>query len=112
MQNNSVSGDNKSVFRRIYTEALLLRVPLPDFSMPYNVICLTCTVIAITFGSIYNLTTRTFQVELEAEPKTMKEKLTDLLGRFTKKNQQEQKVDDKSSDEKEDATAADFQSDT
>lgn len=26
--------------------------------MPYNVICFVCTVIAIGFGSIFNLTTR------------------------------------------------------
>jgi len=30
--------------------------------MPYNVICLACTVIAIAFGSIHNLTTRRFVV--------------------------------------------------
>ena len=29
--------------------------------MPYNVICFVCTVIAIGFGSIFNLTTRTLQ---------------------------------------------------
>ena len=28
--------------------------------MPYNVICLACTVLAIAFGSIHNLTTRRF----------------------------------------------------
>ena len=43
---------------RIHTESLLLSLPTPDFSMPYNVICLACTVMAIAFGSIHNLTTR------------------------------------------------------
>lgn len=28
--------------------------------MPYNVICLACTVVAIAFGSLHNLTTRRF----------------------------------------------------
>lgn len=50
----------KSHFVRVYTESLLVSLPTPDFSMPYNVICLTCTVIAIAFGSIHNLTTRRF----------------------------------------------------
>ncbi|XP_047140682.1 GPI transamidase component PIG-T isoform X1 [Hydra vulgaris] len=69
------------LFRRIYTELLLISVPLPDFSMPYNVICLTCTVIAIAFGSIFNITTRTFQVE----EKNVKKGLLDQLKRVFSK---------------------------
>ncbi len=45
---------------RIYTETLLVSLPTPDFSMPYNVITLTCTVIALFFGSMFNLMTRGF----------------------------------------------------
>lgn len=45
---------------RIYTETLLVSLPTPDFSMPYNVITLTCTVIALFFGSMFNLMTRDF----------------------------------------------------
>ena len=37
-----------------------MQLPTPDFSMPYNVICLACTVVAIAFGSLHNLTTRKF----------------------------------------------------
>lgn len=47
-------------FLRLHTESLLVILPTPDFSMPYNVICLACTVVAIAFGSIHNLTTRRF----------------------------------------------------
>ena len=47
---------NKEI--NIYSETLLLNLPTPDFSMPYNVICLTCTAIAIGFGSLHNFTTR------------------------------------------------------
>ncbi|KAI8736690.1 GPI transamidase component PIG-T [Biomphalaria glabrata] len=54
------SDDNPRFFLRIHTETLLVSLPTPDFSMPYNVICLTCTVVAIAFGSIHNLTTRRF----------------------------------------------------
>ncbi|CAI9714892.1 GPI transamidase component PIG-T-like [Octopus vulgaris] len=52
------SADSDQLLVRIHTENLLLSLPTPDFSMPYNVICLACTVIAIAFGSIHNLTTR------------------------------------------------------
>ncbi|CAL8323882.1 unnamed protein product [Merluccius merluccius] len=55
--------EETSYFMRIYTEPLLVNLPTPDFSMPYNVICLTCTVVAVGYGSLYNLLTRTFQVE-------------------------------------------------
>ena len=37
--------------------------------MPYNVICFVCTVIAIAFGSIFNLTTRTLQPALATQEK-------------------------------------------
>eukprot|EP00061_Rhincodon_typus_P011455 g36475.t1 len=56
------SVDASVYFVRLYTEALLVNLPTPDFSMPYNVICLTCTVVAVGYGSFYNLLTRTFQI--------------------------------------------------
>ncbi|XP_069740951.1 GPI transamidase component PIG-T isoform X2 [Narcine bancroftii] len=54
--------DPSVYFVRLYSEALLVNLPTPDFSMPYNVICLTCTVVAVGYGSFYNLLTRTFQI--------------------------------------------------
>ncbi|KZF21062.1 GPI transamidase component Gpi16 [Xylona heveae TC161] len=42
------------------TTSLLLPLPTPDFSMPYNVIILTSTVMALAFGSIFNLLVRRF----------------------------------------------------
>ncbi|EED23409.1 GPI transamidase component Gpi16, putative [Talaromyces stipitatus ATCC 10500] len=42
------------------TTGLLLSLPTPDFSMPYNVIILTSTVMALGFGSIFNLLVRRF----------------------------------------------------
>ena len=41
----------------MYTEPLLVQLPTPDFSMMFNVICFVSTVVAIAFGSLYNLTT-------------------------------------------------------
>ncbi|KAF1981966.1 Gpi16 subunit [Aulographum hederae CBS 113979] len=42
------------------TTSLLLPLPTPDFSMPYNVIILTSTVMALGFGSIFNILVRRF----------------------------------------------------
>lgn len=55
--------------QRIYTDTLLVSLPTPDFSMPYNVITLTCTVIALFFGSIFNLLIRNFIIVEKAETK-------------------------------------------
>ena len=49
----------------LFTESLLLSLPTPDFSMPYNVICLACTVAALAFGPLHNITTRDGQREKE-----------------------------------------------
>ncbi|KAF9984000.1 hypothetical protein BGZ75_004425 [Mortierella antarctica] len=59
---------------RVYTETLLVSLPTPDFSMPYNVITLTCTVIALFFGSMFNLMTRNFEVVEQTKPKEDKGK--------------------------------------
>lgn len=44
----------------VRTMSLLVYLPTPDFSMPYNVIILTSTVIALAFGSIFNILVRRF----------------------------------------------------
>ncbi|KAF7845575.1 GPI transamidase component PIG-T [Senna tora] len=41
-----------------YTEILLVPLTTPDFSMPYNVITITCTVFALYFGSLLNVLRR------------------------------------------------------
>lgn len=48
--------------RRMYTSVLLVDLATPDFSMPYNVIIMSCTLIALIFGSVFNLLTRKFVV--------------------------------------------------
>ena len=58
---NSNSTDQPTQTQRIhyyFTRKLLVDLSTPDFSMPYNVICLTCTVVALAFGPIHNITTR------------------------------------------------------
>lgn len=70
------------------TTSLLLPLPTPDFSMPYNVIILSSTVIALGFGSIFNMLVRKFVLleEVPASPlkvkvMAIKEKLAVLLGK-------------------------------
>lgn len=52
------TGDDKGMYVR--TTSLLLPLPTPDFSMPYNVIILTSTVMALGFGNVFNLLVRRF----------------------------------------------------
>lgn len=75
-------GDGRSSPVYIRTTSLLLPLPTPDFSMPYNVIILTSTVIALAFGNIFNLLIRRF-VSKEAAGAHMAQTLKGrLLGRI------------------------------
>ena len=62
------------------TTTLLLYLPTPDFSMPYNVIIFTSTAIALTFGGLYNILVRRLVGADEAPPAVLKAKLRGLLG--------------------------------
>jgi len=75
--NYDPTDEDALVLVQLYTESLLISLPTPDFSMPYNVICLACTVVALAFGPLLNLTTKTLQVEEipEAPPGGQKSKL-------------------------------------
>lgn len=50
-----VRGNGSAPDRRIYSTSALIMLPLPDFSMPYNVIILTSTLVALFFGSVFNI---------------------------------------------------------
>lgn len=63
----------------IRTTGLLLYLPTPDFSMPYNVIILTSTVVALTFGGLYNIIVRRMVGPNEAPPSALKTKLQKKL---------------------------------
>ncbi|KAI9663578.1 MAG: Subunit of the glycosylphosphatidylinositol transamidase complex-like protein [Trizodia sp. TS-e1964] len=65
------------------TTALLLPLPTPDFSMPYNVIILTSTVMALAFGNIFNLLVRRFVGAGEVEGWDMSRLLARGTARFT-----------------------------
>lgn len=69
----------------IRTESLLITLPTPDFSMPYNVICLACTVVALAFGPIHNFSTKKLTFSKKSKmsetdaPKTLLQKIKALL---------------------------------
>jgi len=46
---------------KIFTSPSLVELAVPDFSMPYNVIIMTSTVIALFFGSVFNNLVRTYK---------------------------------------------------
>ncbi|EPS35219.1 hypothetical protein H072_11497 [Dactylellina haptotyla CBS 200.50] len=68
----------------IRTTSLLLSLPTPDFSMPYNVIIFTSTIMALAFGSIFNLLVRRFVAVDEVQRVDFKGKIAGLLGKLKK----------------------------
>ncbi|KAI2628475.1 Gpi16 subunit, GPI transamidase component [Hypoxylon sp. NC1633] len=53
-------SDTQQKASNLRTTTLLLSLPTPDFSMPYNVIIFTSTAIALAFGGLYNILIRRF----------------------------------------------------
>ncbi|KAL1955738.1 hypothetical protein VTO42DRAFT_8136 [Malbranchea cinnamomea] len=66
----TAEASNSPIYLR--TTSLLLPLPTPDFSMPYNVIILTSTVMALAFGNIFNLLVRRFVGADEVPPRQLK----------------------------------------
>lgn len=60
---DSFNASRNSYILTLRTETLILSLPTPDFSMPYNVICLACTVVALAFGPIHSVATKRIVVE-------------------------------------------------
>ncbi|CAH8443064.1 unnamed protein product [Schistosoma mattheei] len=72
-------------FVRLHTPVSLVTMPTPDFSMPFNVLCLVCSVVAVVFGSVHKATTTVFNVTLQQNASDSI--ITHLINRIlTKKN--------------------------
>lgn len=69
----------------IRTTSMLLYLPTPDFSMPYNVIIFTSTAIALSFGGLYNIMVRRFVGTDEGYPSALKLKIQALKDKFRKR---------------------------
>lgn len=61
-----------------YTEVLLVPLTTPDFSMPYNVITITCTIFALYFGSLLNALRR----RAGEEQRLLKDRANRKLGKL------------------------------
>lgn len=68
----------------LHTEALIVSLPTPDFSMPYNVICLACTVVALAFGPIHSVATKVIVVG--RQPSAPKNFVRKILGKIFRRN--------------------------
>merc|ERR1711957_325829 len=75
----------------LYSPSLLLIPPVPDMSMPFNVISLSCTLWAFVLGSLLNILVRrgteSVKRELTGEKEKrpldkVKEKLKGILGKL------------------------------
>ncbi|GAP89448.2 putative GPI transamidase component GPI16 [Rosellinia necatrix] len=77
------------------TTSLLLSLPTPDFSMPYNVIIFTSTAMALAFGGLYNILVRRFVGADEGlETGGLKGRLASLVAKLSAKLKQSKgKVD-------------------
>ncbi|KAH8416753.1 hypothetical protein KR222_001249, partial [Zaprionus bogoriensis] len=73
---DSVNASRASYTLTLRTEALIVSLPTPDFSMPYNVICLACTVVALAFGPIHSVATKLIVVERQTSvPRNMLQRI-------------------------------------
>lgn len=82
-------GD-KTRYLVLFTEILLVTLPTPDFSMPYNVICFVCTALALAFGPIHNITTKNLVLQDKTQKKGFIHKiLQKLKGVSTRKAKKE-----------------------
>lgn len=80
LNETNADGTPRDVYIR--TTSLLLPLPTPDFSMPYNVIILTSTVMALAFGSIFNLLVRRFVGVNEVPESNLMKRVRYVKGRI------------------------------
>ncbi|KAJ8943864.1 hypothetical protein NQ314_009634 [Rhamnusium bicolor] len=79
---DSFNASRSGYLVQVRTENMVITLPTPDFSMPYNVICLACTVVALAFGPLHNITTRRLVLKPKNNEKLLfrlKRKLTEFL---------------------------------
>lgn len=67
---SAADGRNRRVgdgLVRLYSEPVLVRLPVPDFSMPFNALCLVCSIVAIVFGSGHKAATNAMMPVLKVD---------------------------------------------
>lgn len=76
--------DGGAAASNLRTTSLLLSLPTPDFSMPYNVIIFTSTAVALAFGGMFNILVRRFVGAEESPPPGLGAVVATLRGRLTR----------------------------
>lgn len=94
---DSFNASRNSYILTLRTESLILSLPTPDFSMPYNVICLACTVVALAFGPIHSVATKKIVIEQQDddEPQSFVGK---IMKKFRKKEEKKSNNDTDNAD--------------
>jgi phosphatidylinositol glycan class T len=82
---DSLAGEGNRGSSYLRTTPLMLPLPTPDFSMPYNVIILTSTVIALAFGTFFNMLVRRFVGADETEEQGLRARFQGIIARLTSK---------------------------
>ncbi|XP_076236660.1 phosphatidylinositol glycan anchor biosynthesis class T [Calliopsis andreniformis] len=85
---SSFNASRNGYLVQLRTESLLISLPTPDFSMPYNVICLACTAVALAFGPLHNISTK--RLVLKRIEMDWKEKLFSFLAEKIKSKNKKQ----------------------
>lgn len=85
---SSFNASREGYLVQLRTETLLVSLPTPDFSMPYNVICLACTAVALAFGPLHNISTK--KLVLKRVEMDWKEKLFSSLMKKIVKSKKKQ----------------------
>jgi phosphatidylinositol glycan class T len=80
-------------WKTIYTSGLMIEMPYPDFSMPYNVVTLTSTLMAFIGGTILNMLSRKKREAIEDEDDKGGQDGKDEKGEKDKKNDKDGKDD-------------------
>ncbi|OAF70056.1 GPI transamidase component PIG-T [Intoshia linei] len=64
-----ISNNESNIINKVqYSKAFVLHLPTPDFTMPYNVLCLTCTILALSINTVHRICTKCIEV-IEDESK-------------------------------------------
>jgi phosphatidylinositol glycan class T len=68
--------------KQVVSNTVLLTLPTPDFTMPFNVIMLTSMVLTVFYGQFFNFIFRRFYVIDPAVPHTLGGKARQAVGKL------------------------------
>lgn len=97
---DSFNASRSAYLVQIRTENMVITLPTPDFSMPYNVICLACTVVALAFGPLHNITTKRLVLTVKDDEKVIHKVRSKLINYWIRWTQKERAADTNKSAEK------------